>query len=51
MISKSLATGLAGASSIILTNILNQSVCYKQFHKEKGWHMASKKCPVPPARN
>lgn len=50
MIIKSLATGLALASSMILTNIPNRPVCYKEFHEKKGWHMVSKKCPIPPAR-
>ncbi|WP_238585405.1 hypothetical protein [Legionella steigerwaltii] len=51
MIIKFLATGLALAASVILTNIPNQPVCYKEYHEEKGWHMASKKCHIPPAKN
>jgi hypothetical protein len=51
MIIKSLAAGLVLASSMILANSPNQSACYKEFHGEKGWHMVSKTCPVPPARN
>lgn len=35
MIIKSLATGLALASSMILTNIPNRPVCYKEFHEKK----------------
>ncbi|MCW8407859.1 hypothetical protein OQJ13_02610 [Legionella sp. PATHC035] len=48
---KSLATVLALAASMTLANVPNQPVCYKEFHEEKGWHMVSKKCHIPPARN
>lgn len=49
MVNKLTVVLLLFVCTSIFANPLHQSACYKEFHEEKGWHIASKKCHIPHA--